>query len=100
MTKFSLFNGLPVLYFYQMPPKKKKNDSNGESPIETMTASSNETASFGSEMLLDNCLKKQTDHLNDLFYPPKSTWMKLMLEIHGVPVTEDENTNARLNSLS
>ena len=48
-----------------MPPEKKKNDSNGESSVETTVASQNESATF--EMLLDNRLKKRTDHLNDLF---------------------------------
>ena len=48
-----------------MPPKKKKNDSNGERLVETMAALHNESATF--EMLLDNRLKKQSDHLNDLF---------------------------------
>ena len=48
-----------------MPPKKKKNDSNGESPVGTTVASQNESVTF--ETLLDNRLKKQTDHLNDLF---------------------------------
>lgn len=147
-----------------MPPKKKKSDSNGESLAETTTPSPNETATF--EMFLDNRLKKQTDHLNDLFSKfSRSTKVDLdeikqsqdflsakfddlaasvnelrveneslrprnaqlteqvknlelkthaseneiedlkqyirrdMLEIHGVPVTEDENTNVIIHNV-
>ena len=141
-----------------MRPKKKKNDSNGESLVEIMAASHNESATF--EMLLDNRLKKQSDHLNDLFSKfLRSTKVDLdeikqsqgflsakfddllrveneslrsrnaqlteqvknldlkthaseneiedlkqyirrdMLEIHGIPFTEDENTNTIIHNV-
>ena len=51
-----------------------------------------------------NCFSTKENRLRWLKYVlDRHPKMKLMLEIHGVPVIEDENTNARpefFNSLS